>query len=61
MLCTAGVEPALPWAELTAQETSVAEVIMAGATYREAAAQLFLSPRTIESHLRSIYRKVGVR
>jgi DNA-binding CsgD family transcriptional regulator/HEPN domain-containing protein len=50
-----------PWAELTAAETRVAQVIVEGATYEEAASALFVSPRTVESHLRQIYRKVGVR
>jgi len=53
--------PASPWAELTAAETRVAKVILEGATYDEAASALFVSPRTIETHLRQIYRKVGVR
>jgi hypothetical protein len=34
----------------------VAAVVGAGATNREAADQLFLSPRTIDFHLRNIYR-----
>jgi DNA-binding CsgD family transcriptional regulator len=50
-----------PWIELTAAETRVAQIILEGATYREAARTLVVSPRTIESHLRQIYRKVGVR
>jgi DNA-binding CsgD family transcriptional regulator len=50
-----------PWAQLTAAETRVARVILEGATYDEAASALFVSPRTIETHLRQIYRKVGVR
>jgi DNA-binding CsgD family transcriptional regulator len=52
---------ASPWALLTAAETRVAQVIIQGATYQRAAEQLFLSPRTVESHLRQIYRKLGVR
>ena len=32
-----------------------------GATNREASAALFLSPKTIEAHLSSIYRKLGIR
>ncbi|MGA9856459.1 MAG: helix-turn-helix transcriptional regulator, partial [Solirubrobacteraceae bacterium] len=52
---------ASPWSELTAAETRVAQVIIEGATYDEAASALFVSPRTIETHLRQIYRKVGVR
>ena len=50
-----------PWSDLTAAETRVARVIVEGATYDEAASALFVSPRTIETHLRQIYRKVGVR
>ena len=47
--------------ELTAQELQVALVVAEGATNREAAAQLFVSPKTIETHLSHIYRKLGVR
>jgi DNA-binding NarL/FixJ family response regulator len=32
-----------------------------GSTNREAAAALFLSPKTIEFHLRNIYRKLEIR
>ena len=32
-----------------------------GATNREAAERLFLSPRTVDFHLGNIYRKLGVR
>lgn len=46
---------------LTAQERQVATLIADGASNREAAARLFVSVRTIESHLSRIYRKVGVR
>lgn len=46
--------------ELTAQELQVARHVATGATSREVGAQLFLSPRTIEAHLRSIYRKLGI-
>ena len=35
--------------------------VASGSTNREAAAALFLSPKTIEFHLRNIYRKLGVR
>ena len=37
--------------ELTAHELQVARLVATGATSREVAAQLFLSPRTIEAHL----------
>jgi DNA-binding NarL/FixJ family response regulator len=32
-----------------------------GASNREIASELFLAPKTVEFHLRQIYRKVGVR
>jgi DNA-binding CsgD family transcriptional regulator len=50
-----------PWSELTAQEARVAESALSGATYKEMAENLMLSPRTIEHHLRQAYRKLGVR
>ena len=47
--------------ELTTQELQVALVVAEGVTNREAAARLFLSPKTIELHLSRAYRKLGVR
>ena len=47
--------------ELTPQELLVAQLIAEGATNREAAAALFVTPKTIETHLSHVYRKVGVR
>jgi DNA-binding CsgD family transcriptional regulator len=47
--------------DLTATERRVAELISEGATNREAAAALFVSVRTVETHVASIYRKLGVR
>lgn len=46
---------------LTPQELAVAELVAGGATNREAAESLFVSPRTVEAHLRHIYRKLGLR
>jgi DNA-binding CsgD family transcriptional regulator len=46
---------------LTPQELRVAAAARRGATTREIAAELFLSPRTVEFHLRQIYAKLGVR
>ena len=47
--------------ELTLQELQVALKVAEGATNREAAAAMFLSPKTIEAHLSRIYSKLGVR
>ena len=47
--------------ELTATERRVADLIAGGATNRDAADALFVSVRTIETHVASIYRKLGVR
>jgi ATP/maltotriose-dependent transcriptional regulator MalT len=47
--------------KLTPQELQVAVVVSRGATNREAAAELFLSPKTIDFHLSRIYRKLGIR
>lgn len=51
---------AQPADALTAQELHIARLVATGATSREVAAHLFLSPRTIEAHLRNIYRKLGI-
>ncbi|MEE6295871.1 ATP-binding protein [Georgenia wangjunii] len=51
---------AQPTDELTTQELHVARLVATGATSREVGAQLFLSPRTIEAHLRNIFRKLGI-
>jgi DNA-binding NarL/FixJ family response regulator len=46
---------------LSPHELRVALLIAEGTTNREAAAQLFLTPKTIEFHLGHIYRKLHVR
>lgn len=47
--------------DLTPQELQIALAVVDGATNREAAAALFLSPKTVENHLGRIYAKLGVR
>jgi DNA-binding CsgD family transcriptional regulator len=46
--------------ELTPQELQIALLLAGGRTTREAAAALFLSPKTIEYHLRHVYQKLGI-
>ena len=52
---------ATPVDTLTQQELVVARLVVGGATNREAAATLFVSPKTIEFHLANAYRKLDVR
>jgi DNA-binding CsgD family transcriptional regulator len=47
--------------ELTPQELQVALAVASGASNREAAAALFLSPKTVEFHLTRVYSKLEVR
>ena len=47
--------------QLTPQEFKISLLVAQGKTNKEAAAELFLSPKTIEYHLRNAYRKLGVR
>jgi DNA-binding CsgD family transcriptional regulator len=46
--------------ELTPQELQIAMLLAQGRTTREAAAALFLSPKTVEYHLRHVYLKLGI-
>jgi DNA-binding CsgD family transcriptional regulator/DNA polymerase III delta prime subunit len=46
--------------DLTAQELHVATLIRHGLNNRDAAAQLFVSPRTVDFHLRNVFTKLGI-
>ena len=45
---------------LTAQERQIASSVAQGLSNREVAAELFLSPRTIDFHLRNVFAKTGI-
>jgi DNA-binding CsgD family transcriptional regulator len=45
---------------LTRQELQVVRAVARGTTNREVASQLFISPRTVDHHLRSIFQKLGI-
>jgi len=46
--------------DLTPQELQIALLLVEGRTRREAANALFLSPKTIEYHLRNVCNKLGI-
>ncbi|MGO9408983.1 MAG: response regulator transcription factor [Acidimicrobiales bacterium] len=49
------------WRSLTDTERAVAEAVARGLTNRESGRRLFLSRHTVDSHLRQIFRKLGIR
>jgi DNA-binding CsgD family transcriptional regulator len=52
--------PSAGWAAMTDSELAVARLVAKGHTNREVAQQLFVSPHTVNSHLRRIFAKLDV-
>jgi DNA-binding NarL/FixJ family response regulator len=48
------------WAQLTPQELQIAQMAAAGGTNRTIGERLYLSPRTVQSHLFRIFPKLGI-
>lgn len=46
--------------DLTKRELEIAEMVAWGASKKEIASKLFISERTVENTVRSIYKKTGV-
>lgn len=55
-----GVDDDSGWQALTETERAIAELVGAGLTNRQTAKRMYLSPHTVNYHLRSIFRKLGV-
>ncbi|HEX6755499.1 MAG TPA: LuxR C-terminal-related transcriptional regulator [Mycobacteriales bacterium] len=53
--------PASGWESLTESERRVADTVAEGLTNRQSAERLFLSPHTVDFHLRQIFLKLGIR
>ncbi|SNY62737.1 AAA family ATPase, partial [Paractinoplanes atraurantiacus] len=53
-------DQAAPGEELTAQERQIATLVRAGYSNPEVGERLFLSPRTVEWHLRKVFGKLGI-
>ncbi|MDT7549926.1 MAG: hypothetical protein QOE84_2320 [Actinomycetota bacterium] len=54
-------DPARPLAELTTRETEVLELMAAGSSNAAIASQLFVSTRTVESHVNSVFLKLDLQ
>jgi len=48
------------WAAMTGSEVAVARLVAHGLTNREVAERLFVSPHTVNSHLRHVFGKLGI-
>jgi DNA-binding CsgD family transcriptional regulator len=46
--------------DITEKQTEIIELIIQGLTYKEIAAKLFISPKTVDNHVQNIYQKLNV-
>jgi DNA-binding CsgD family transcriptional regulator len=58
---TGADRPQHGWASLTRAELAVVDPVAKGLTNREVASELFLSPDTVNTHLRHAFTKLGIR
>jgi DNA-binding CsgD family transcriptional regulator len=56
-----GRRPPFGWESVTDTEQSVINLVAQGLTNREVGARLFVSPHTVDFHMRAIFRKLEVR
>jgi DNA-binding CsgD family transcriptional regulator len=52
--------PANGWASLTPAELDVVQLVSKGLANKDIAARLFVSPRTVQTHLTHVYTKLGL-
>jgi DNA-binding CsgD family transcriptional regulator/DNA-binding Lrp family transcriptional regulator len=57
----AAEKPATGWAAMTKSELAVAQLVANGLTNREVAERLFVSPHTVNTHLRQVFAKLEVK
>jgi DNA-binding CsgD family transcriptional regulator/tetratricopeptide (TPR) repeat protein/DNA-binding transcriptional ArsR family regulator len=56
-----GGRPTSGWAAMTTSELAVAQLVADGLTNREVAERLYVSPHTVNTHLRRVFAKLGVK
>lgn len=52
--------PASGWGSLTSTELDVVRLVSAGLANKDIATRLFVSPRTVQTHLTHVYTKLGL-